>query len=393
MNGTYQERIQRTGGSPNRQKSLRQRKRRRRRRFFRRCIRLAAALAVLMIGIRLITAAVMPGAERFELMEKGKNLLAILRENNAWQQESYGQQQEAYDRQQKANNQNRDSQWEQQDARKQTEVPREMPQVDLNGLYSPYAVLADLESGEVLAAHNGQERIYPASLTKIMTALIAIENLPDLEETVKLPTEMFRMLYIRHASLAGFEPEEQVQVKDLLYGILLPSGAECCIACAERIAGSEEAFVELMNEKAQELGMKDTHFTNSTGLHETDHVSTAADIERLVQYALLNDVFREIFTCKSHTTGATAAHPEGLTFENTMFHELDSDLVTSGRILGGKTGYTSEAGLCLASFAEIGGRGYVLVTAKAAGSHQTEPFHVLDAVNVYEQIGAAEAGR
>lgn len=383
MNGRYQAQKGSGGRYPNRTKSLRQRKRRRRRRFFRRCIRLAAALAVFALGIRLITAAAMPGDERFGDAAK---LLTILRE-------SPDQQQEAYDRQQDVPDQNQDARGQQQDAQEQTEIPREIPQVDLTGLYSPYAVLADLDSGDVLAEHNGQDRIYPASLTKIMTALIAIENLPDLEETVTLPTEMFRMLYIRHASLAGFEPEERVRIKDLLYGILLPSGAECCIACADRITGSEEAFVELMNEKAQELGMKDTHFTNSTGLHETDHISTAADIAQLVRYALQNDVFREIFTCKSYTTGATAVHPEGLTFENTMFHELDSDLVTGGRILGGKTGYTSEAGLCLASFGEIGGRGYVLVTAKAAGSHQTEPFHVLDAVNVYEQIGAAEAGR
>lgn len=261
-----------------------------------------------------------------------------------------------------------------------------LPEIDLTQLNSPCAVLADPASGKVLAEHNGQKRICPASLTKIMTALLVIEKLPDLQETVTLPTEMFSMLYLRHASLAGFEPEEQVSVKDLLYGILLPSGAECCIACAEKIAGSEEAFVELMNEKAARLGLSDTHFCNSTGLHEKKHYSTAEDMAVLLQYALQNEVFREVFCSRSYTTAATTAHPEGLTFESTMFQSLDADEAEKGRILGGKTGYTKEAGLCLASLGQIGGREYILVTAGAEGSHNTRPFHVLDAVKVYDWV-------
>lgn len=264
--------------------------------------------------------------------------------------------------------------------------------VDLTHLYSPCAVLADLESGAVLAENDGDKRIYPASLTKIMTELLAIESLPDLEEEITLPAEMFSMLLIKHASVAGFEPEETVRVKDLLYGILLPSGAECCIACADRIAGSEAAFAERMNEKAEQLGLTGTHFCNSTGLHEEDHYSTAQDMAKLLRYALQNETFREIFTCVRYTTAATDQHPEGLTFESTLFKELNTPLVTGGTILGGKTGYTRQAGLCLASLAEIGGRSYILVTAKAEGSHDTEAFHVLDAVNVYGQIGGSAIG-
>lgn len=263
-------------------------------------------------------------------------------------------------------------------------------QADLTQLYSPYAVLMDLDSGTVIAEQKGRERIYPASLTKIMTALVAIENLPDQEETITLPTEMFSMLLIKHASLAGFEPEERVRIKDLFYGILLPSGAECCIACADRIAGSEDAFAALMNEKAEQLGLTGTHFCNSTGLHEEKHYSTAEDMAKLLRYALQNETFREIFCCRSYTTEATAAHPEGISFESTMFKELDTTEVPGGRILGGKTGYTQQAGLCLASYAEIGGHGYILVTAKAEGSHNTPAYHVLDAKAVYEQIGMSE---
>lgn len=276
----------------------------------------------------------------------------------------------------------------------ETEEPDEQDflqiQVDLTQLYSPYAALMDRDSGALVAERNCRERIYPASLTKIMTALLVIENLSDLSETVTLPTEMFSRLYVQHASLAGFEPEEKVAVQDLLYGILLPSGAECCIACADRIAGSEEDFVELMNEKAKQLELADTHFCNSTGLHEDNHYSTAEDMAKLLRYALQNDVFREVFSCESYTTSATAAHPEGITFESTMFKELATASVTGGTILGGKTGYTAQAGLCLASYADINGHDYILVTAKADGSHHTEAYHVLDALNVYDQIGRNE---
>ncbi len=226
------------------------------------------------------------------------------------------------------------------------EEPLPILAIDLAQLYSPYAVLADCKTGTVLAQHNGRERMYPASLTKIMTAWLAAENLPDLQEKLTLTTDMFTLLYTRHASVAGFEPGDQVSVEDLLYGILLPSGAECSIACAERIDGSQEAFTERMNQKAAELGLSDTHFANCTGLQEKTHYSTAADMALLLHNALQNEVFREIFTSKSHRTAPVASHPDGLEFENTMFALLESEKVAGGNILGGKTGFTNEAGLC-----------------------------------------------
>ena len=179
-------------------------------------------------------------------------------------------------------------------------------------------------------------------------------------------------------------------MKDLLYGVLLPSGAECCLAFADRISGSEEEFVSLMNDKAQELGMKNTHFTNSTGLHDPEHYSTVEDISILLQYALKNEYFRDAFTSSRYSTLPSEQHPEGFTFHSTIFKYMDSTEVTGGEILGGKTGYTEEAGLCLASLAQVNGKEYILVTAKANGTHQTEQFHILDAINVYNQIGEAD---
>lgn len=258
--------------------------------------------------------------------------------------------------------------------------------INLNTLYSPYAVLVDLESGNVLAEQNSTERMYPASLTKIMTALITIEETEDMEQTTTLPSDIFPSLYEENASLAGFQPGETVTWKDLLYGVMLPSGAECCLTFARQIAGSEGAFVDLMNKKAEELGMNDTHFANATGLQDKKHYSTVRDIAVLLRYALGNETFRQVFTARRYSVPPTAYHSEGFTFYNTMFQAMDNAGISDDDILGGKTGYTEKAGLCLASLAEINDREYILVTAKADGNHYTEPYHVMDAENVYGQI-------
>lgn len=259
--------------------------------------------------------------------------------------------------------------------------------MDLQNLTSKDAMLSELTSGIALGEKNSQNRVYPASLTKIMTAILAIEHTPDLNQTMALPPDIFPDLYVQNASMAGFQPGEKVRLKDLLYGVLLPSGAECCLGFADYIAGSEKAFVELMNEKAEELGMINTHFSNSTGLHDKDHYSTVEDISILLRYALKNEGFRSAFTSASYTTQPTNLNSQGITFQSTMFKNLEVSEVTNGEILGGKTGYTQEAGLCLASLALVNNKEYILVTAGAGGTHQTRQFNILDAINVYSQIG------
>ncbi len=255
-------------------------------------------------------------------------------------------------------------------------------------LYSSNAILVGLKDHTVLMRKGEAERIYPASLTKIMTAIVAMENLPDLQEKIKLSDSMFDRLYAANASMAGFRPGEEVHAIDLLYGALLPSGAECCIGLAERIAGSEQGFAELMNRKAADLGMTDTHFTNTTGLHDENHYSTVKDLAVLLAYALENSGFRDIFTSSHHSAQPTNKHPDGITFSSTMFTNLETPSIPEGKILGGKTGYTGKAGLCLASLAEIKGTEYVLVTAGAEGSNLTEPFHIIDAVETYCSVAA-----
>ena len=153
----------------------------------------------------------------------------------------------------------------------------------LDTLNSPYAILMDASTGEVLAEQNADTQMYPASMTKILTAVTAMESVNSLDEIVTMPYEIYATLYEEGASMAGFEAGEQASVRQLLYGVILPSGAECCIALADLIDGSESAFVQRMNEKAQALGMSSTHFVTCTGLHDAQHYSTVRDIAVLLQ--------------------------------------------------------------------------------------------------------------
>ena len=253
-------------------------------------------------------------------------------------------------------------------------------------LKSRNAILLRLTDHAILMTKNSKERIYPASLTKMMTAIVAIENLPDLKEQIKLTNSTFQGLRETDASMAGFLPGEQVRVIDLLYGIMLPSGAECCIGLADQIAGSEHDFVKMMNQKATDLGMKDTHFENATGLHNSNHYTTVKDLAILLSYALQNDTFRDIFTSSHYSTPPTNKHPGGITFYNTMFAGLRSQNIAGGEILGGKTGYTDEAGLCLASLARVGKQEYILITAGAEGNHQSVQYNIIDALAVYNSL-------
>ena len=256
-----------------------------------------------------------------------------------------------------------------------------------DSLQSTHAILIRLDDHTVMMEKKSEEKIYPASLTKIMTAIVAIENLPNLQEKVKLSNSMFKNLYSANASMAGFQADEKVRAIDLLYGVMLPSGAECCIGLADEIAGSEQKFTGLMNQKAADLGMNNTHFENTTGLHDEDHYTTVKDLAILLNHALENDTFREIFTSSRHTSQSTNKHPDGITFYSTMFKNLDTPNVMDGKILGGKTGYTDMAGLCLATLAKVGEEEYILITAGAKGDNRSEQFNISDALTVYNSLG------
>ena len=265
-------------------------------------------------------------------------------------------------------------------------IQLEQQSLDLSQIYSHAGILMRLDDGKVVFQFQQDEKIYPASLTKIMTCIIAIEKIDDLESIITLRPEIFDKLYMQNASMAGFLPGEKVKVIDLLYGNILPSGGECSIALAEQISGTEQKFAELMNKKAQELGMNNTHFTNATGLHDESHYSTVRDLSILLQYALKNETFHKIFQTKKYSVSPTNEHPDGFTFYNSMFKLQENWELNNGEIIGGKTGYTDKAGLCLASEAIVNKQKYIAITVKANGNHNTEPFHVYDAFYLYNQL-------
>lgn len=253
-------------------------------------------------------------------------------------------------------------------------------------LHSSNAILVNLDKNEVLLDKNSEEIIYPASLTKMMTILVAIEHIDNLQERIVLPREIFDDLYQENASMAGFLPNEELTLEDLLYGSMLPSGAEATIGLTEYIAGSEQAFVKLMNDKAQQLEMENTNFTNTTGLHNANHYTTVKDISLFLQYALMNQEFRNVYTAQRYSIQSTNLHPEGITLTSRMFQNMSSSMLPQGEIVGGKTGYTDEAGLCLASLAVVNGQEYILVTAGAEGGPRTEQFNIVDAFSVYSAL-------
>ena len=173
-------------------------------------------------------------------------------------------------------------------------IQTQQRKLDLDQLHSSAGIVISLDDSKVIFQFQQDEKIFPASLTKIMTCILAIENINNLEATITLEPEIFDELYAQNASMAGFLPGENAKIIDILYGNILPSGGECSIALAEYVAGSEQAFVELMNEKAKDLGMNNTHFMNATGLHNESHYTTVKDIGILLQYALKNQTFNDI---------------------------------------------------------------------------------------------------
>lgn len=254
---------------------------------------------------------------------------------------------------------------------------------------SDYVYLYDQTTGQVLWDEGSKEIIYPASLTKMMTALIAIENVDNYDQQVLIDERIMAGLKEAGASRAGFNVGDIVTIRDLIYGTLLPSGAECTQALAYTIAGSVDGYVEMMNQKAQELGMNNTHYVNTTGLHDDNHYSTLYDISLLLDYALQNDFFKEVFTSSTYQAGVSKNYPtQGLKMESTSYKYINNPgsnvpyKVTIDGFNGSKSGYTIEARYCLASSATINDMDLILITAHAWVERKI-PSHYLDAGTIY----------
>lgn len=251
----------------------------------------------------------------------------------------------------------------------------------ITGIRSEFAILIDLSTNTVIADKNGDRRIYPASMTKVMTLIVAAENISDYNEQFTFSYTITDPAYQAGASVAGFLSGESVPLMDVMYGVALPSGADATMAIAVTIAGSEEAFAELMNKKAAEMGLENTHFMNASGLHHDDHYSTPHEMAIILEYAMEIPLLAEILSTYQYTTTPTAQHPEGILLTSTMFSRMYGDEAGNCEVIAGKTGYTYEARQCLASMAETpDGRRFVLVTAMA--QERYDP--IWDAIDIYK---------
>lgn len=249
-----------------------------------------------------------------------------------------------------------------------------LPIINIKALdiYSENAVLYNMNEDTILYEKNRDEKVKVASLTKIMTTIIALENINNIKEETIMPEEAFYNLdgYV----LSGIRPNELITYEDLLYGTMLPSAADCANAVAIKVSGSVDSFVELMNKKAMELNMNNTHFSNPVGIDE-DNYSTVNDIAILLKYALKNEEFKKIFTTKEYTT------TNNIKLISTIIEKSEPYNINVSNILGSKTGFTDEAGNCLASISKLNGVNYLLVTTNA---NIDKSYHIMDAVNTYD---------
>lgn len=219
------------------------------------------------------------------------------------------------------------------------------------------AFLADPESGFVLYEKNADEKRYPASTTKIMTALLTLENVDNLDTLVEVTEEDFEGVEA-DSSKAGFKVGEQVPVIDLLYGLLLPSGNEAANTLARYVGGSVEDFVKMMNQRAGELGCENTHFANPNGLHNDDHYTTARDLYKITQQAMKDETFQLIANTAQKTLSSTnmtserGGKPLKVFTTNMLIFSRNQPAYYYAYAKGIKTGHTSQAGYCLVAAAE-----------------------------------------
>lgn len=208
-------------------------------------------------------------------------------------------------------------------------------------LYCNNDIIMDLESGNILFEKNAYEKVYPASTTKILTALLAIENL-NLTDTVVASKNAVYSTPVG-SSVIYLKAGEIMSVENLLYGLLIHSGNDAANVLAEAVSGDIPNFIELMNSKLEEIGCTNTHFTNAHGFHDDKHYTTVYDMAKLFRYALENETFKKIVSTKEITIPETNKTEER-TYKNTnkMFNEKYKDMYYE-YVVGGKTGYTEEA--------------------------------------------------
>ena len=263
-------------------------------------------------------------------------------------------------------------------------------------VYAESAIVMEADTGMILYAKDIEQKNYPASITKIMTALLALENC-DLNEEVEFSYYATHSIEYGSSSIARTEGEI-LTVEETLYGLMLSSANECANALAEHIAGSNEEFAVLMNEKAEELGCVNTHFSNPSGLHDENHYTCAYDMALITKAALENEDFRRISGTDYYTLRATNKNDEELWMQN--HHYMIAPYRTSkyldDTVFSGKTGYTSDALNTLVTCGTRNGMDVIVVSMRTQSTGEkgvplfTDTAALLDYANNFQKLNISQ---
>lgn len=234
-------------------------------------------------------------------------------------------------------------------------------------LGSEYAVLIDADTNTVLAEKGGNALLYPASMTKVLTLLVAAEHLDDPDASFTMTQELIDPHYSAGATITGYRAGDVCTLRDLFYGAALRSSADATSALAVAAAGDESAFVALMNEKARELGLSEqANFTNPSGMFDSAHVCTARDMAAILRAAMADDLCRQVLSTDLYVTPPTDAEPDGLIFQNKYLGWFREQQPEGVEVLACKNGYVYQARNCMVSYGvNAEGRAFICVTARA----------------------------
>lgn len=249
-------------------------------------------------------------------------------------------------------------------------------------IISSNVVLIDESSDTIIASKGAKERISPASMTKVLTILVAAEHITEeqLQDTFTMTREITDYGYINDCSAVGFLEGEEIKIKDLFYGTILHSGSDAAVGLATYVAGSHEAFVEMMNEKLEELGLAESsHVTNCVGIYDENHYSTVYDMAVIMKAAVQSEFCKEVLAEHNYITASTKEHPEGIDISNWFLRRIE-DKETGGEVLCAKTGFVNQSKNCAVSYGVFAdGKPYICVTAGSSGSWRC----IFDHVEIY----------
>ena len=254
-------------------------------------------------------------------------------------------------------------------------LPINVFSLDYPSINSKIVEVYDINDDKVLYEVDSNKQTSIASLTKIATTITAIENIKNLDEQVTITSNILSTVS-SDASKAGLKVGDKVTYRDLLYASMLPSGADATNSIAILSSGSIDNFVTKMNELAKKLKLENTHFVNVTGLDKDGHYSSADDVRKLLNYALKNELFRQIYTTKEYTLS------NGLKVKSTVNDKYGKNNDVS-KIIGSKTGYTGNAGYCLSSLSNINGHEMLIIVLNAShiGNNYYNIVDTVDLIN------------